>query len=146
VINDVAEDKVRDHLFALLIHNHPEVFQSLNQTLWNLSVETYNVETCKEAEELVPQFKPHLIFADVSVWDGSWTYILNLADGGDVPLNVVVVGHVPDAQEYRSAMDRGAFDFVAPPFELALVDFVVRAAATDARNRSEALAYPLTMA
>jgi DNA-binding NtrC family response regulator len=143
VINDLAEDKVRDHLFALLIHNHPEVFQSLNQTLWNLSVETYSVATCKEAEELVPQFKPHMIFGDVSERDGSWTYILNLADGGDVPLNIVVVGHVPDGHEYLSAMDRGPYDFVAPPFDLALLDFVVRVAATDARNRRAAPAHPV---
>jgi len=89
---------------------------------------------------LIPQCKPHLIFADLSLWDGSWAYILNLAEQADVPLNVIVVGMIPESHVYVSAMERGAFDFVAPPFELTLLDFVVRAAASDARNRREATA------
>jgi DNA-binding NtrC family response regulator len=105
-----------------------------------LSVETYSVATCKEAQELITHCKPHIVFAENSVADGSWVSILNMAEAEDVPLSVVVVGSVPDTRHYVSVLERGAFDFVAPPFEHEPLNFVVRAAALAAHRHREASA------
>jgi FixJ family two-component response regulator len=66
--------------------------------------------------------------------------ILNTADAENVPLSVIVVGAFPDTRHYVSAMERGAFDFVAPPFEQEPLSFVIRSAALDTYRRREALA------
>jgi DNA-binding NtrC family response regulator len=130
-----------ERLFALLVHDHPEPFESLKQTLRDLSIETYSVATCKEAEDLISQCKPHLIFTDKSLADGSWVSILNTADSADVPLSVIVVGAIPDTRFYVSVMERGAFDFVAPPFEHEPLSFVTQSAALHTHRLREALAH-----
>jgi DNA-binding NtrC family response regulator len=126
-----------EHLFAVLVHSHPEPFESLRRVLKDLSVETYSVATCKEAQELIHDCKPHLIFAESCVADGSWVSILNMAEAEDVPLNVIVVGAIPDTHLYLSVMERGAFDFIAPPFEHEPLEFLVRSAARECHRRRE---------
>lgn len=130
-----------EHLFALLVHDHPEVFESLRRTLRDLSVETYSVATCQEAGELISQCKPHIIFTESSLRDGWWSSILNIADTANVPLSVIVVSDYPDTRLYLSVMERGAFDFMAPPFEHEPLDFVLRSAALATQRRREALAH-----
>ena len=133
--------KMSEHLFALLIHDQSEPFESLRRTLKDLSVETYSIATCKEARDLIPQCKPHIIFTESSIADGAWTSIFNMAEAADVPLSVIVVGASPDMRLYLSVMNRGAFDFVAPPFEHEALNFVVRSAALNTYRRRGALAH-----
>lgn len=127
-----------EHLFALLVHDQSEPFESLRQTLTDLSVETYSVSTCKEAEELIFERKPPLVFTQGLLTDGSWMSIFNLAEMSGLPVSVIVVGPVPDTRFYVSVMERGAFDFVAPPFEHEPLSFVVQSAAINAHRRREA--------
>ena len=129
-----------EHLFAVLIHDRPDPFDALRRTLNDLSVETYSVSTCKEAEELITHCKPQIVFAENSVADGSWRTILKMAEAEDVPLSVIVVGAVPDTRHYVSVMEHGAFDYVAPPFEHEPLDHVIKSAALDALRRRNALA------
>ncbi len=130
-----------EHLFALLVHNRSESFESLKRTLKDLSVETYSVATCKEAAALIAQCRPHVIFTDKSLADGSWASILNIAESADVPLSVIVVAAHPDTRLYVSVMERGAFDFVVPPFEHEALSFVTRSAALHAHRCRNALAH-----
>lgn len=132
--------KLSEHLFALLVHDHSEPFESLRRTLRDLSVETYSVATCKEAEDLITQCKPHTIFTEGSLVDGSWANFLNMAESAGVPLSVIVVGELPNTRHYLSVMERGAFDFVTPPFEHEPLNFVVRSAALNAHRRRQASA------
>lgn len=127
-----------EHLFALLVHNQSDSFESLKRTLKDLSVETYSVTTCKEASALIPQCRPHMIFTDKSLADGSWASILDIADSGDVSPSVIVVAAHPDTRLYVSVMERGAFDFVAPPFEHEPLSFVTRSAALYTQRRRNA--------
>jgi len=128
-----------ENLSVLLVHGHPEPFKSLAWTLRDLFVETYSVESCKETEDLVSRCEPPIIFTDKSLVDGSWVSVLNIADSADVPPSVIVVGTVPDMHLYLSVMERGAFDFVAPPFEHEPLNFVIRSAALNTHRRREAL-------
>ena len=131
---------MREHLFALLIHDRSEPFEALRGTLRELSVETYSVETCKEAKELIAQCEPHIVFTESSLADGSWVSVLRMAENAGVPLSVIVVGTLPDDRLNLSVVERGAFDFVAPPFEREPLDSVIRSAALDVHRRREASA------
>jgi FixJ family two-component response regulator len=70
-----------------------------------------------------------------------WVSILNIADSADVPLSVIVVAGHPDTRLYVSVMERGAFDFVVPPFEHEPLSFVTRSAALYTQRRRIALAH-----
>jgi len=126
-----------DHIFALLVHERSEPFETLRRTLKDLSVETFSVGTCKEAVDLITNCKPHIVFTDSAVSDGSWVSISNIAEQAEVPVSVIVVGTVPDTKLYLSVMERGAFDFIAPPFEHEPLNFVIRSAALNAHRRRE---------
>ena len=81
-----------------------------------------------------------MVFTESTVTDGTWLSIFNLAEAADVPVSVIVVGTFPDTKCYLSVMERGAFDFVAPPFEREPLSFVVRSAALATHRRREMLA------
>jgi DNA-binding NtrC family response regulator len=128
---------MNDHLLAVLVHTHREPFAALRRALNDLSVETYSASSCKEAQEFIANCRPQLVFAESSVADGSWLSIRNMAEAEDVPLNVIVVGHIPDTKHYISVMERGAFDFVVPPFEHEPLSFLIKSAARDTYQRRE---------
>ncbi len=129
---------MRGNPFVLLVHEHPEPFDSLKRVLKDMSVDVYSVRTCKEAEHLISQSKPQVVFSESALRDGSWVSLLNLSETANVPLDVIVVGLLPDTKLYTSVMERGAFDFVAPPFEHEPLNFVMRSAGLDVRRRRQA--------
>ncbi len=131
---------MKDHIFALLIHDNPDSLLSLKWALRKLAVETFSVHNCKEAESLLPQTQPQVLFVDTALTNGSWVDAINLAERADTPPNVIVVGSTTNIDLYLSAMERGAFDFVAPPFELDSLEYVVQTAALDALARKHAQA------
>jgi DNA-binding NtrC family response regulator len=137
---DLGEAIMGNHIFALLVHDRMEPFADLKQALKELSVETYSVGTCKEAVELMTQCRPHVIFADAALADGSWLSLANMAEQADAPVSIIVVGKVPNTKLYLSVMERGAFDFVAPPFEHEPLHFIINSAALNTHHRREAAA------
>ena len=130
-----------ERVFALLVHEHAEPFESLKRALNELSIETCSVATCKEAAEVIFRSRPQIIFTESSLRDGWWSNIMNIADSANVPLNVIVVSAHPDTRLYLSVMERGAFDFVTPPFTGEPLGFVARSAALDAHRRRDSLAH-----
>ncbi len=126
-----------DRVFALLVHDRPETFSALKRVLGDLGVETSSVTSCQEAKHLISECKPHVVLTEDALADGSWMRIQRMAEDSNVPLNVIVVSPLADTKQYISAMERGAFDFVAPPFEHEPLKFVVRSAALDADRRRQ---------
>jgi len=132
-------------LFALLIHDPSQHFECLKATLKQLSIHIYSISTCGQAENLLSQCKPDLIFTESFLQDGSWLSVRNMAEAARIPLSVVVVGAFPDTQLYMTVMELGAFDFVAPPFECDSLDFVVQSAALNT-HRLRAVSAPAAVA
>jgi len=126
---------MNNRFFALLVHDRPDPLESLNTALKELSVETYSVRTCAEARRLILQTQPDLIFTDTCLPDGSWADVVDLPEKFGSPLNVIVVSATEDVQLYMSVLERGAFDFVLPPFERKGLEFIVRSGGEDARHR-----------
>lgn len=129
-----------DQFFALLLHDQPEHLEPLKAALKQLKVETCCVRTLEEAKRLISQTHPHLVFTDTFLSDGSWVDVINLAEESATPLNVIVVSSCKDVKLYLSAIQRGAFDFVLPPFEQQSLYYVVQSAGDDARHRRHAQA------
>jgi DNA-binding NtrC family response regulator len=131
---------MREHYFALLIHNEPELFGNLRRVLRELSVETYSIDSCKEAEDLILQWKPQMVFVADDLPDGAWEDVVKVVNASELPVSVIAVGAFPDVRQYLLAMEHGAFDFVTPPFEPGRLKPIVDAAAVNTYNRQQALA------
>ena len=69
-----------------------------------------------------------LVFTDTQLPDGTWADILALAEKAKLPVNVIVVARVVDTRFYVEAIETGAFDFLAPPFNATDLAYVVRSA------------------
>jgi DNA-binding NtrC family response regulator len=131
-----------ERLFALLIHEEAKPFEALRRTLCELSIDTHTVSTCQEAARLISHRRPDVIFTESAMKDGSWADVLNLARRAGVLLSVIVVAAQADMPFYLSVMERGAFDFLVPPFEHESLDFVVKTAARSSYH----LGHPLSRA
>ncbi|HLY60580.1 MAG TPA: response regulator [Terriglobia bacterium] len=129
-----------DRIFAILIHDQPGPFDSLREVLRDLSVETYSVESLEDARHLIPRTEPQLVFTATTLADGSWVDVVSLAEQSEIPLNVIVVSAIKDVKLYVTALERGAYDFVMPPFEHVGMDIIVRSAWENVRHRRHALA------
>ena len=119
---------------VLLAHDHSRILESLRFALDDLSVETHSVHTCSELARVISHRNPRLVFTDTSLPDGTWADVIGIVEKR-VPTNVVVVGAHDDIGLYLSVLDRGAFDFIIPPFEREALNFVVKSAASDALGR-----------
>ncbi len=119
---------MKDRISALLVHDQASPLDSLKFALRDLSIDPHSARTCSEAERLLTRIRPQIIFTAISLADGSWSDIVKVAEEAPFPLKVIVVGTTPNIEQYLSVMERGAFDFVVPPFEREPLGFVVRSA------------------
>jgi DNA-binding NtrC family response regulator len=127
--------------FALLIADNEALsLESLKPKLKERSVETFSARNCDQARRLLEQTQPDLIFTQTALTDGTWLDVLLMAERAPAPLNVIVVGSSENTDLYLSVLANGAFDFVAPPFESARLELILKAATEDVRQRRESLA------
>jgi DNA-binding NtrC family response regulator len=127
-------------ILAVSIHDHMEPCTELEGLLGDMSVETYSVKRWDEARDLIAQYQPLLVFVDLNIWRQSSEEMVSAAVAADQTFNIIVVGPQPDIEKYVSAIELGAFLFVAPPFARDVLAQSVYAAALDARDRRSSLA------
>src|SRR5437773_10522110 len=98
---------MNEKILALLLHDQDEPLSSLKSALANLSVETTRARTCAEAfNELQRRVKPHLVFTDVTLPDGTWADVLRLPRKAFALVDVIVVARVVDmrSEEHTSEL------------------------------------------
>jgi FixJ family two-component response regulator len=71
---------------------------------------------------------PDLIFTDTALADGIWAEVEALAKRMLPRVPVIVVSGQVNVPLYLDALERGASDFIVPPFRDADLDHVVRGA------------------
>ncbi|MGH9448557.1 MAG: response regulator [Terriglobia bacterium] len=135
---------MQETIRALLVQDGEPCFQALESILEKQGIVIREAPGCAEALALIGQLdSPHLVFTDTRLPDGTWADVLNLVSGVQ-PRNsvkVIVVSRVVDHRLYLDAIESGAFDFIAPPFEPDDVAFIVRSAilsAWERRTRTDA--------
>ena len=84
-----------------------------------------------------------LVFTDKQLPDGTWADVLAVAEQATQPVNVIVVARIVDTRFYVEAIETGAFDFLAPPFNATDLAYVVRTALDNVHAR-RAAALPLS--
>ena len=114
---------------ALLVHHNSETLAMLQGALERLGMSTIQAESQAHAKRLLGGLNPApLVFTDTQLPDGTWADILAVAEKAAQPVNVIVVARIVNTRFYVEAIETGAFDFLAPPFNAIDLAYVVRSA------------------
>ncbi len=131
---------MKHEILALVVHSE-DASSALKTALAGEPIEIHEVRTCKEVRDwLQGGNPPHLVFTDTALSDGTWADVVALAGRAHDPVDVIVVSHQTDQKLYIEAIERGAYDFITPPFAVSDLEHVVRCAAWNVCNRRESLA------
>jgi len=123
---------------ALLVFHRTKPFNEIKAALGKIAVPTERAQTLAEAKLALSDANPPLLaFMESDLPDGKWSDIITLCEKASSRVNVIVVGQTIDANLYASAIEVGAFDYIAPPFEGVDLAHVVRCAADNALARRE---------
>jgi len=118
---------------ALLVYADAEPFQSLKLALEGLSVDTDRAPTCQQARNILKRTSkpPDVVFTDTALPDGTWRELLAMAGDIHIPSKIIVVSRTEDPWLYLDAMERGAFDFMLPPFATGDLAHILRCATSE---------------
>lgn len=128
---------LKTNVKALLVYNQDEPLSELRRALETQPMETHRARTCRQATDYLHESsdRPHVIFTDTTLPDGTWEDVLRVAREAPSAADVVVISRWPDVKVYIDALERGAFDFMTPPFREVELDHVLRCATTDVAAR-----------
>jgi DNA-binding NtrC family response regulator len=128
---------------ALLVHHNSETLAILKGALERQGMHVIEAQSRAQAKRMLGGLNPApLVFTDTQMPDGTWADILAVADKAAEPVNVIVVARVVDTRFYVEAIETGAFDFLAPPFNATDLAYVVRTALDNAVARRAARPRP----
>ena len=128
---------------ALLVYRRTKPFDEIKAALGKMAVPTEQAQTLAEAKHALSDINPPLLAVTESeLPDGKWSDVLSFSEKASSRVNVIVVGRTIDANLYASAIEVGAFDYIAPPFEGADLAHVVRCALDNALARRETAKNP----
>ena len=123
---------------ALLVFRQMKSFGAIKAALGKMAVPTKQARTLAEAKHALSDINPPLLAVTESeLPDGKWSDIVSCSEEASSRVNVIVVGQTIDANLYASAIEVGAFDYIAPPFEGVDLTHVVRCALDNALARRE---------
>lgn len=118
-----------EQINALLVYTRDDTFKDLLQVLKALDIKVLHARSCREASHLLKDDSEiDLVFAGTGLQDGVWADVLDLAQGSRSYLPVIVVSRMVDVGFYLEVLEKGAFDFVTPPFRTSDIAHIVRSA------------------
>lgn len=133
---EACEKSANWPLSAVLLHDQEEPMALLAPVLAELDVSTVRVRTCAQAGlTLARCTTPQLLFSETILPDGTWADAVKIAARAPVPVNVIIVARFVNIRFYVEVIERGAFDFVTPPFVISDLSHVVRCAQANLNDR-----------
>ncbi len=127
---------MRQTISALLVYDKPATFGNLQRLLESRTVEVQIARSCGEALlRLWGEHPPHLVFTETQLLDGIWADVLSTTRRSCLAVNVIVVSRLADLNLYIEVLERGAFDFIVPPFEVSELDHILRCATDNVLTR-----------
>ena len=125
-----------EKITALIVHDKSETMATLKGALECQGMRIIHAQSRAQASRLLGGLNPApLVFTDTQLPDGTWADILGVAEKAAQPVNVIVVARVVNTRFYVEAIETGAFDFLAPPFNATDLAYVVRSALDNVTTR-----------
>jgi two-component system, OmpR family, response regulator len=100
---------------VLLVHNEPDAFRGLKETLQEQEIRTCHAHNCAEARTLLKDEGVDMVLTDTVVPDGTWKDCISLVRKFTKRTPVIVMSRIVSMQLYLDTQDGGAADFIVPP-------------------------------
>ena len=113
---------------VLVVDDEPQVGAMLTEALTVRGYTVQVAETGPDALRLVPEFRPDVVLLDLTLPGIRGEIVLDRLHATDAGLPIVMVTGNLDLDMARRTLVRGAFDYIAKPFELAQLYKTVEAA------------------
>jgi len=113
---------------VLVVEDEPRVAAVLRDALTDLGYAVQVADNGAEALQLVPVYQPHVVLLDLSMPAIPGDVVLERLRASHPDLPVIVVTGNTDADRARATLARGAFDYVAKPFDFAGLARILEAA------------------
>lgn len=128
---------------VLVVEDEPQVASMLQELLVELGYAVKIAVTGQEALGLVAIYQPDTILLDLNMPGLPGTQVLEELRRVDPSLPVVVVTGNRDLEVARGTLKHGAFDYVAKPFDMAVLERIVAAAVSRRGDVSRRAAGPV---
>jgi DNA-binding NtrC family response regulator len=101
---------------VLLVHDEPDAFRGLEETLKLQDIRTNHARQCAEATKALKEPGGiDLVLTDVELADGTWKDVIRLVRRQAQNTPVIVMSRVVSMRLYLDTQDGGAADFIVPP-------------------------------
>jgi DNA-binding response OmpR family regulator len=101
-------------MYILVVDDEPQVAKSLSELLIMEDHEAIVAANLAEAQGLIQQRRPDLVFLDMNLPDGSGLDLMNAVEG----ITFIIITGTPEEQTVDAAFDRGAAAYLVKPFSL----------------------------
>lgn len=123
---------------VFVLFNEEKHCAELIHRLKELNIASLQLRTVVETKyELKRLHRPALIFTAVTLPDGTWADVVDAARDASSPCPVIVVSRLVDLELYLEVLQKGAADFIVPPFEANDLLSLIDAATKKSANRRE---------
>jgi DNA-binding NtrC family response regulator len=110
----------------LVIDHNPEVLAAVKDHLDGVAYEIEALSESTQAVSMVESWHPHIVLLDLETAGNNRFDILRRLKALDRDLAVIAISGIHDTAEVREVLDLGAEDFIAKPFEPALIEISMR--------------------
>lgn len=123
--------------WALLVYDLDPPVGELEGILTSRGMRTRHSHNCFQARAVLREaMLPGLVLTGVSLPDGTWEDVLDAARAAPAKPPVIVVTRLADMKLYLDVLERGAHDFIVPPFSSSDMTYIIRAAILKGRERA----------
>jgi|YelNatPaOPRAMG01_1025707.scaffolds.fasta_scaffold43379_2 FixJ family two-component response regulator len=119
----------RDDGCVVMVSDGDGTGLTLQKLLKEAGVRVQMYRTCAQVRQVLDgPNSPTVLFSDTSLPDGTWIDVLTLVLERNRHVPVIVVSRVVDINLYINALEKGASDFIVPPFYLQDIWHVLKCA------------------
>jgi DNA-binding response OmpR family regulator len=127
---------MKPKLCALVVCGRKDGLGDVSVVLEALSIKVLRARNCKEAAIRLARIpSPDMVLTDVSLLDGDWKNILDLAHLPGEGAPVIVVSPEGDVELYIEVLEMGGLDFMTASFTIPEMVHVIRGAMHRALDR-----------
>ncbi len=110
---------------VLFVSPHHEDAAVLSRMLGSLSMPLEHVANLKHASATIQDEPYQVILTEANLPDGTWRDVLDMARGLTPGPEVIVTDAAADARFWAEALNLGAYDLIAQPFDTAEVQRIL---------------------
>jgi CheY-like chemotaxis protein len=110
----------------LIAHTEPQTLQSLEQIFTDCQLIPLAAHTVNQAQQILSTQPVILTLCERNLPAGGYGELLRWGKDRGISTPLVVSSRSIDESEYLEAMQRGAFDYIAPPYQRTDIELILR--------------------